>query len=275
MKKFLALALTAVLLVGTLASCASGKGNPDAIDSYVPEVDYLVDDKGNTFRFEEAEGETAILVKYEGKATKDDKVVIPATFNGRTVAAIGDEAFYNLAAVASVEIPDTVLSIGDHAFASCTSLTSIKMPKGLLSIGEKAFANCDQLETVDLGESIKSIGKEAFYRCSALTTIELPGTLESIGSYSFAYCESLKTLEIPTSVTSIGTLAYYECAGLESIKLHDGITELGEFIFVMKDSTMKDKIDTSNLTEGKVLDYVNNMAAPEADTTPADESAAS
>mgnify|MGYP003299144204 CR=1 FL=1 len=64
MKKYLAIALAALLLVGSLASCIGG--NPDGIDDYTPEVDYLVTEQG-TFYFEEAEGETAILVDYNGK----------------------------------------------------------------------------------------------------------------------------------------------------------------------------------------------------------------
>ena len=80
MKKYLAVALAALLLVCSLASCVAGQGS---IDDYTPEVDYLVTEQG-TFYFEEAEGETAILVKYNGKATKDDHVIIPSTFKWLT-----------------------------------------------------------------------------------------------------------------------------------------------------------------------------------------------
>ena len=107
MKKYLAIALAALLLVCSMASCTTGKGT---IDDYTPEVDYLVTEQG-TFYFEEAEGETAILVKYNGKATKDDHVVIPATFNDRTVTTIGEKAFYSLAAIVEVTIPDSVVKI--------------------------------------------------------------------------------------------------------------------------------------------------------------------
>ena len=80
MKKYLAIAMAALLLVCSLASCAGGKTGD--IDDYTPEVDYLITDKG-TFYFEEAEGETAILVNYVGKATAGDHVEIPATFGDR------------------------------------------------------------------------------------------------------------------------------------------------------------------------------------------------
>ncbi len=266
MKKILVLAMVAALLVGSLASCASGSSGSGSINDYTPEVDYLVTEQG-TFYFEEAEGEAAILVNYNGKATKDDHVVIPAKFNDRTVTEIGDEAFYNLAAIVEVTIPDTVTKIGKYAFAACTELTEIHLPAGTLEIDECAFTNCDKLETVVVGNSLESIGDKAFWGCTALTTIELPDTLTTIGEGAFWNCSKLSTLEIPASVTSIGKLAYYNCTGLESIKLHDGITTLGDYIFTTDGSTLKDKIDTSNLSEGSaVLEYVQNIADPTAET---------
>ncbi len=266
MKKLLALAMVAVLLVSALASCTTGLGDPNAIDQYTPEVDYLVVD-GNTFYFEEAEGETAILVDYNGKATSNDHVVIPEMFNDRIVTTIGDEAFYNLAAVVEVTIPATVTKIGKYAFAACTELTAINLPEGTLEIDEYAFARCDKLTTINVGNSLTTIGAKAFWDCTALTTINLPATLETIGEGAFWNCTALPSVEIPASVKEIGDLAYYNCTGIESIKLHDGIEKLGGFIFVTDGSTLKDKIDVSNLAEGsKVLEYVNNIAEPTPET---------
>lgn len=259
MKKLMALAVAAVLLVSCLSACTSADNN--AIDNYTPEVDYLVTEQG-TFYFEEADGDTAILVNYNGKATRDDHVVIPAVFNDRVVTGIGDEAFYNLAAVVEVTIPDSVTHIGKYAFAACTELTAINLPAGTLTIDEYAFANCDKLASVKLGDKLVSIGDKAFWGCTSLVDIPLPATLQSIGAGSFWGCTALTSLEIPASVTAIGDLAYYNCTGLETIKLHNGITTLGGFIFVTEGSTLKDKIDLTGL-EGAVLDYVNAIAEPE------------
>ncbi len=277
MKKFLALAMAAVLLVCSLASCASGLGNTGAIDEYVPEKDYLVDEKGNTFYFEEAEGETAILVKYNGKATRDDKVVIPAMFGDRTVTTIGDDAFYNLAAIVEVTIPDTITTIGKHAFAGCTELTVVNLPASVVTIGEAAFAKCTKLTTLNDADhplpALETIGDKAFWECTALTTInggKLPETLKEIGAAAFWGCAALTSVEFPASVEKIGDLAYYNCTGLESIKLHDNFKaeNLGKFIFTTKESTLKDKIDLSNLTEGSdAWNYVQSIAEPADDET--------
>jgi len=271
MKKYLAIVLAALLLVGSLASCV--QANPDAIDNYTPEVDYIVTEQG-TFYFEEAEGETAILVDYNGKATKDDHVVIPPTFHDRTVTVIGPEAFYSLASVVEVIIPDTVVKIDEYAFARCTELTSITLPAGLLEISHMAFAECDKLETVNLGNSLVTIGDHAFNGCTALTNIPLPSTLETIDDAAFYGCTALTAVEFPASMKKIGTLAYYDCTGIQSIKFGSDSFQIGDYAFVTDGSTLKDKIDMSNLAEGsKVREYVNNIAEPTATEAPETEAA--
>lgn len=286
MKKFLTMALAAVMLVGSLVSCTGGDADPNAIEEYAPKINYMIDKDGNKFTFEEGDGETAILVKYEGKATRDDHVKIPAKFEikdasgtvttSRTVTAIGDAAFHNLAAVVSVEIPDTVTTIGAHAFTSCTELTSVTLPAGTQEIGKLAFGYCDKLATINLGSELVSIGEFAFWGCTALGDVTLPATLESIGDGAFYGCTGIKNVTIPTSVKSIGDMAYGECTGLEAIKLHNGIETLGDFIFARTDDTSaKDKIDLSNLTQdSKVWEYIQKMDATEpAETEPSETDA--
>ncbi len=286
MKKYLALAMVAVLLVCSLASCATGLGVSDAIGEYAGDKKYMTDEAGNTFYFQEAEGETAILTEYVGKATRDDKVKIPETFNDRTVTAIGDKAFYNLASVISVEIPKTVTEIGEFAFAGCTSLPSITLPAAVTKIGDRAFTGCTALTSVKWGLAdekagdvvLTTIGADAFRNCTALKDIPLPTTLKAIGNGAFFGCVALTELVIPESVETIGDLAYYECKGLESIKLHDKLTAegLGDFIFSLQSSTLKDKIDTSNLTkDSDAWKYVDAMAEPTPEeTTVAEETTA-
>lgn len=260
MRKFLAIALACILLVASLASCATGLGDPDAINDYTPEVKTITTDKG-VFTFEEVAGDSAILVGYNGRATKDDHVEIPTEFNGRPVVGIGDEVFYNLAAVVEVKIPETVTSIGKYAFANCTELTSITLPAGLQTIDFAAFTGCTKLETVNLGNSLVSIGGSAFKSCPVLKNITLPATLETIGEYAFAYDVALTEFTAPAALKEIGTLAYYNCTGLTSIKLSDTIETFGEFVFVTEKTTMKAIIDTTSYSEGsKAAEFVANMA---------------
>ena len=263
MKKYLAMALAALLLVCSMASCTTGLGG--SIDEYAPEVDYLITDTG-TFYFEEGDGETAILVKYVGKATSDDRVVIPATFGDRTVTAIGDEAFYNLAAIVEVTIPDTILDIGEYAFARCTELTEIKLPENVLTIGEGAFIECDALEKVTLNTYLEEIGDKAFNGCTALKDITLPENLLSIGDGAFAFCTSLPSLVVPASVREIGELAYTDCTGIERIEFKSDTVKINAHAFEHADGTnLKDKFVVDGLgAESAVLTYINGLAdAPE------------
>ena len=259
MKKYLAIAMAALLLICSLASCAGGQSN--SIDEYAPEVNYLITEKG-TFYFKEAEGETAILTSYVGKATAGDHVEIPEMFGDRTVTVIGEQAFYNLSAIVEITIPKTVIMIEDYAFARCTELTEVKLPAGLLEIGEGAFAECTKLEKVELGSALETIGEKAFNGCSALKDIPLPATLKTIGKAAFTFCGALETLTVPASVTKIGDLAYTDCFKLQTITIANGDTEIGAHAFENSDGTnFKDKFVTEGLAEGsKVLTYVNELA---------------
>lgn len=259
MKKYLAIAMAALLLVCSLASCASGADG--SIGDYAPEPDYLITEAG-TFYFDEGEGETAILVNYVGKKTAGDSVTVPAIFNDRVVTAIGEKAFYNLSAVVEVKLPDSILEIGNYAFARCSELTSITLPDGVLSIGEGAFIECTALTTVKLSSDLETIGDKAFNGCTALKDIALPAGLESIGSGAFAFCKSLPALAIPASVTSIGEMAYTDCVGIESITFGSDATEIADFAFEHADGTnLKDKFVLEGLgAESKVLAYVNDLS---------------
>ena len=276
MKKIWALALAAIMLACALASCATGGDTTEAMKDYDQTKDYVIDDKGNTFYFEEAEGESAVLVKYVGKATTGDKVVIPDKFGDRTVTKIGDDAFYNLTAIAEVTIPDTVIAIGAHAFAGCTGLTVVNLPAGVEVIGEAAFWGCTSLTTLNDADhpltALTTIAKNAFRGCSALAVINggnLPETLETIGDAAFWGCASLTSVEFPESVKSIGALAYYDCTGLTYIKLHNGFEKdsIGQFAFTTETSTLKDKIDLIGITNEYVLAYVAAIAEPTEEET--------
>jgi hypothetical protein len=267
MKKICALtaALLAVLLLCALplASCANLEGDPDAIDDYTPEDMTLKTDKG-VFTFENGEGDTAILVSYAGKATSNDEVEIPSTFNNRRVVEIGAGAFYHLASIVKVTIPDSIQVIGANAFAACTELPSVTLPSSVTTISQSAFAGCTKLTGVDMSActALTSIGDKAFWGCTLLENITLPASLESIGDAAFWNCTSIKSVTLPDSLKTLGTLAYYNCTGIESIRLTDSLENLGSYAFVLDGSTLKDKIDTSNLTNETVLKYVADMKDP-------------
>ena len=53
---------------------------------------------------------------------------------------IGEWAFFNCSALASVNLPNGLRSIGARAFQRCSSMSITELPKTLTSVGENAFA---------------------------------------------------------------------------------------------------------------------------------------
>ena len=89
--------------------------------------------------------------------------------------SIGDYAFYNCTALASLTLPAGLTGpISDYAFSGCSSLTSLTLPAGLTgNIGLTAFRDCTSLTSLDVPAGITSIGttsssSRVFYNCTAL-----------------------------------------------------------------------------------------------------------
>ena len=134
-------------------------------------------------------GDGYILINGTNIVTKGNGVaVIPDTFNGKPVTAIGPGAFSNNKYLKSVTIPASVIEIDGRAyeggvFSDCTNLTTV------------TFAPNSQL---------KAIGVGTFAECTSLTNIEIPASVTYIGNHAFAICESLTAITIPAGVTSLG-----------------------------------------------------------------------
>src|SRR5690625_3531994 len=107
-----------------------------------PESDFEWEDRGDG---------TAMITKYIGN---NQRVIIPHTLGGLTVAVIGQEAFTNKN-LSSVSIPETVFAIGPLAFSN-NDLVSIVLPENLEIIAHMAFA-INQITSVTIPEKTKEI----------------------------------------------------------------------------------------------------------------------
>ena len=131
-------------------------------------------------------------------------LIIPETYNGKPVTAIGD-----------------------NAFRWCNDLTGITIPRRVESIGNYAFANCTSLTSVTFGENswLDHIGNYAFSGCESLTSIEIPNELNTdvvLGDHVFQGCTSLKSFTTG-GIWSITAHTFYGCANLESIVFSRGL----------------------------------------------------
>ena len=198
----------------------------------------------------------------------DTNVIMPRKYLGKSVAKIGNNAFYNKA-ITKVDIPSSVTSIGNSAFSNCRSLTSVTFSGNsqLQTIGSRAFEYCFSLASMTIGDGVTSIGYQAFYDCRSLASIKIPDSVTKIGDSAFNYCYNLTsitvdenntayksidgnlyskdgkrlilyaikksntTFVIPDSVTSIVGYAFYGCKSLTSVTIPDSVTSIGKYAF--------------------------------------------
>ena len=162
---------------------------------------------------------------FEGN-TAITSVIVP-----KTVATIGDNAFYNCTKLASITFEtdarkdSALVSIGDHAFNGCSALTEIVIPADVETIGDHTFANCVELETFTFAKNLDEIccidiiGSYAFYNCKALKEVDLPDSLTAIGQFAYLNCTSITSVTIGKNIKAISTSAFQDCSSLETVVL--------------------------------------------------------
>ena len=108
------------------------------------------------------------------------------TINRNNLTRIGSYAFYNIANLKEINLPDNITELGTHVFAH-------------------AAVNTSRLEFISLPSSIVTILANSFTNNSSVKDIELPQNLVTIGANAFQNTSSLIEMEIPNTVTTIGT----------------------------------------------------------------------
>ncbi|MDR2095906.1 MAG: leucine-rich repeat domain-containing protein [Treponema sp.] len=102
------------------------------------------------------EGEGGLVITYYRDTEK--VIQIPEKINGRSVVAIGDDAFEGKG-LASVTIPPSVIYIGKSAFEN-NELHSIVIPPGVKYIGENAFYHNELVYGITIGANVE-LGRNA------------------------------------------------------------------------------------------------------------------
>ncbi len=239
MKKFLMAMLACLSLsfacVG-FAACGGDK-NDDNNSSSGPTEEV------SDFTF--SHGYWANEVYYEGICVNeytgtDVNVVIPDTYDGQPVVAIGTGIFNgyyrddsipsNGIKIKSVSMPDTITHIQTQAFSYCKSIETITLSKGLTYIGDRAFEYCEALQKADIPDGVETIEYSAFLDCGNLEGIKIPKAIKSIGHSAFSACDKLQSIDCPEGLTTIGDRAFAGCANLMQAILPSTAT-LGEGVF--------------------------------------------
>ncbi|MBO5280091.1 MAG: leucine-rich repeat domain-containing protein [Clostridia bacterium] len=193
--------------------------------------------------------------------TKDlDKIVIPATYQGKAVTAIEENGFADCSNLTEILISNGVTSIGNSAFRGCAGLMSIMIPNSVTDIGVDAFYECTSLQyneydnayylgdtktpyvvcvkaksnsvsSCKIHRNTKVIYDSAFADCHDLTSVTVPQGVTLIGGMAFYGCRQLTSITIPNGVTRIHFGAFLGCTSLTSVTIPDGVTRIDSLAF--------------------------------------------
>ena len=186
---------------------------------------------------------------------------IPASIDGYYVSSIAARAFYGMADVIHVTVPEGVTSIGIGAFNGCDDMISIKLPNSLAYLGGNPFEECYSLTSIELPpnhpylvvyddvlfsipdkrlicfpyskQHIEEITdpNDMFYGGKSFDAeYDIPHGVEIIGDAAFAGCEGLNRISIPNTVVHIGDRAFSGCA-LEIVDIPNSVTSIGSLAF--------------------------------------------
>ncbi len=131
------------------------------------------------------------------------------------ITVIGANAYSGCSGLTSVTIGHSVDSIGNDAFYQCTAIASVSFNADSCRYSYCLFNSCSGFSTLTIGSNVKAIPASSFYRCNHLTgMLVIPNSVKTIGGYAFEGCTGLTLLSIGNAVTSIGDRAFYDCINM-------------------------------------------------------------
>ena len=155
----------------------------------------------------------------------------------QSVEELGDECFYDCAALTSVDL--SKIKKMDTGVFWGTPLTSVEWPAAVTEIPARTFLSCGQLTTIKgisgqpgAWDNITKIGEDAFNECKALTTIKLPNSLKTLDKQAFRSCWNLKNVEYSNQLETIGEGAFQDnLFGFEKFYFKGSVKNVGSYAF--------------------------------------------
>ena len=277
MKRIITFAL-ALLIVLSFAACGEKGGDTKKDDgakstpaASTPKSTQKPDDKKDDKKDDkEAASELQYTLLEDGsgysvkgaESSSETSVVIEASYKGKPVVEIAEDAFYGYPKMTEISIPDSVLRIDSYAFHWCEALTQITVPSSVQSIGRGAFLCCDSLVYLDLPAPLEALGEFAFAHCSSLAQVRFRGEkLAALPDRAFYGCEALTAIRLPESVRSVGKRAFSRCSSLRRFYFAPQLDGVGAGAFEHCDSLAGADFKTAELPEGifrgcSALDYL-------------------
>ncbi len=256
MKKFLAIALAALLLVCMISCSKDQAPEIDNSDDGASVGEEMVKDN---FKYAvNTEGDYEI-VGYVSDGAVDINITLPTSIDGRPVTGVGTDAFKAVKNLKSVVIPEGYTYIAQSAFWGCDGLTEVTLPNTVTKIDKLAFSACVNLTKVNFSNKLEIIDDYAFAYCDKLATIQLPDSLTAIGVGAFFDCDSLVSVAIPASVKSIAKGAFVECKLLVGVSFAEDdnwycavVDANGEFVFNAKGEIVYDAVDAATMADASL-----------------------
>ncbi len=120
------------------------------------------------------------------------------TINKNNLTRIGSYAFYNIANLKEINIPDNITELGTYSFAHAVVNTSkikiISLPSSIVTIQANAFTNNSSVEDIELPQNLVTIGASAFQNTSSLIEMEIPNSVTTIGANILTGSNALRKL---------------------------------------------------------------------------------
>ena len=248
----LMLFVTSSIAVFTIVGC-SGGSKPNGDDpNNAAKPEKIID--GN-FVYTLLDDDSYSIQRY-GNEEISGELIIPSTYNGKTVSAIGENAFMFCSKITSITIPDSIKKIEKDAFYMCR-IENVTAPAFACNsfsfhvkhlnitsgnIDDTTLQNFSFLTELTLTETINSITTNALKDFS-IETAKIPISLcsyirkakakniiitsgETIVDYAFKDCSSLESITFPDSISKIGELAFDGCSSIKKIIIPDSVNEI-------------------------------------------------
>ncbi len=194
-------------------------------------------------------------------------IVVPESYNGKPVTAIGAAAFFGQKELEFVELPETVKKIGNAAFSDTLRLHTVLLPDSVETLEEQSFAVCNGMKQIFLPAGVKTLANnalasdgvlEAIYvdvRNQDFTDVEgvlftkdlqtlvsypaarvgesyrVPEGVRTIGPNAFQRNVHLKTVKLPDTLERIEDHGFYLCRELRTIEIPASVKTIGDYCF--------------------------------------------